>query len=69
MFLGKWVRSNTCAGKTAKYTNKGNPVDTQYTDIYKAVDLVPHSTDQNFAQCSEKGAHINGVNNWLNKGS
>lgn len=65
IFLGKLVRSNSCAGKTVSYTDKDNNVDVIYMDVYKAVALVPHYTDQNFAQCSEKGAHIN----WLTGGS
>lgn len=69
MFLGKWVRSNSCAGKTARYTDKGNLVDTQFTDVCKMVESVPHYTDHSFAQCSEKGAHINWVNHWLYEGS
>lgn len=46
IFLGKLVRSNSCAGKTASYTDKDNTVDIVYMDIYKAVDLVPRYTDQ-----------------------
>lgn len=42
MFLRKWVRSNSCTGKTARYTKKGSPVDTQYRDVYKEVYSVPH---------------------------
>lgn len=57
MFLGKWVRSNSCAGKTARYTDKGNPIDTQYTDVYKAVDSVPHYTDQNCTAQWEGSPH------------
>lgn len=55
--------------KTARYTDKSNPVDTQYRDVYKVVDSLLHYTNQNLAQGSKKGAHKNWVNNWLNKGS
>jgi len=46
IFLGKLVSSNSSAGKTASYADKDNHLDIVYMDVSKAVDSVPHYTDQ-----------------------